>query len=37
MKDRKIKLYDNSVRGGGGVCIYTFASLKRKERKGIWA
>lgn len=34
MKDRKIKLYDNSVRGG---CIYTFASLKRKERKGIWA
>lgn len=35
MKDRKIKLYDNSVRGG--VCIYTFASLKRKERKGIWA
>ena len=36
MKDRKIKLYDNSVRGGG-VCIYTFASLKRMERKGIWA
>ena len=36
MESKKIELCDNLIRGGGFV--YTLsASLKRKERKAIWA